>query len=80
MPVWHYIAGCAVLIAAIAAIVLMIYMGCAAAVEEAAKEARADAHREARRLAEREFRQMVQNTEYRVHFTVRIVDEMHQKG
>lgn len=80
MPVWHYVAGYAVLIAGVAAIVLMIYMGCAAAVEEAAKEARTDAHREARRLAEREFRQMVQNTEYRVHFTVRIVDEMHRKG
>ena len=40
MPLWHYIAGYAVMLAAMFAIVLMIYASCKTVIDDAEKEAK----------------------------------------
>lgn len=80
MPGWHYIAGCAVLIAAIAAIVLLIYASCKIVIDDAEKEAKQDAKHYATILAERKYQEMVATTQYRVRVGLRIVDETRRKG
>lgn len=75
MPGWHYIAGYAVLIAAIAAIVLLIYASCKIVIDDAEKEAKQDAKHYATILAERKYQEMIATTQYRVRVGLRIVDE-----
>lgn len=78
MPVWEYAAGYVLLMLALGAIVLMIYMGCDVAVKESVKELREDAERQAEILAEHKFREMLKSTTFRVHIRTRIIDEMHR--
>lgn len=80
MPLWHYIAGYAVMLAAMFAIVLMIYASCKIVIDDAEKEARLLAKHEAQFLAERKYQEMVATTQYRVRVGLRIVDETRRKG
>ena len=75
MPLWHYIAGYAVMLAVMFAIVLMIYVSCKAVIDDAAKEAKRDTKHYATILAERKYQEMVATTQYRVRVGLRIVDD-----
>lgn len=76
MPLWHYIAGYAVMLAAMFAIVLMIYASCKTVIDDAEKEAKQDAKHYATILAERKYQEMLATTKYRMWIGIRIVDEM----
>lgn len=76
MPVWQYAAGYAVMLAAMFAIVLMIYASCKTVIDDAEKEARQHAKHEAQFLAERKYQEMLATTTFRVRMGLRIVDEM----
>lgn len=82
MPLWHYIAGYAVMLAAILAIVLMIYVSCKIVIDDAEKEAKQDAKHYAAILAERKYQEMLASTKYRVRFSLRVVDatQNHERG
>ena len=75
MPLWHYIAGYAMMLAAMFAIVLMIYASCKTVIDDAEKEAKQDAKHYATILAERKYQEMVATTQYRVRVGLRIVDD-----
>lgn len=77
MPLWHYIAGYAVMIAGMFAILLMIYASCKTVIDDAEKEAKEDAKHYAKILAEQKYQEMLATTQFRVHTALRIVDEMH---
>lgn len=79
-PLWRYIAGYAVILAAMFAIVLMIYASCKTVIDDAEKEARQDSKHYATILAERKYQEMVTTTQYRVRVVLRIVDETRRKG
>lgn len=76
MPIWQFITGIVVLIAAWAAIILMIYAGCMTVIRDVEKDAKRDAEQLAKILAERKYRKMLATTEYHVHIGMRVVDEM----
>ncbi|MBQ8921027.1 MAG: hypothetical protein IJ060_02575 [Oscillospiraceae bacterium] len=76
MPVWQYAAGYAVMLAAIFAIVLMIYASCKTVIDDAEKEAKREAKHYAKILAEHKYQEMLATTTFRVCMGLRIVDEM----
>ena len=76
MPIWQFITGIVVLIAAWAAIILMIYAGCMTVIDDCEKEAKVNAKHEAQFIAERKYQEMLATTKYRVRTGLRIVDEM----
>lgn len=86
MPMWQFVLGKALQLAAYAVIVLLIYRAykdTATDIEKESRreiakirrEARMEADRKAQRIAERRYRRMVAETQYRVHTALRIVDE-----
>ena len=75
MPVWHYITGYVLMIAAMGIIVLMIYASCKTVIADAEKEAKEDAEHLAKVLAERKYQEMLRRTTFRVRTGMRIVDE-----
>lgn len=90
MPVWQFVLGKVLQIAAYAVIVLLIYRAykdTATDIEKESRreiaqirrEARMEADRKAQRIAERRYRRMVAETQYRVHTALRIVDERGEK-
>ena len=79
MPLWQYVAGYAVMLAAMFAIVLMIYASCKTVIDDCEKEAKQDAKHYATILAERKYQEMVATTQYRVHTGLRIVEETRRK-
>ncbi len=76
MPLWQYVAGYAVMLAAMFAIVLMIYRSCMTVIKDAEDEAKQDAKHYAKILAEQKYQEMLATTKYRVRTGLRIVDEM----
>lgn len=80
MPLWQYVAGYAVMIAAMFAIVLMIYASCKTVIDDCEKEVKANAKHYAKVLAEQKYQEMVATTQYRVRVGLRIVDETRRKG
>lgn len=76
MPLWQYVAGYAVMVAGMLAIVLMIYSSCMTVIKDAEDEARQDAKHYAKILAEQKYQEMLARTQYRVRTGLRIVDEM----
>ena len=75
MPTWHYIAGFIVMIAAMGAILLMIYSSCMTVIHDAEEEAKQEAKHLATIIAERKYQEMLASTKYRVRFGLRVVDE-----
>ncbi len=82
MPLWHYIAGYAVMLAAMFAIVLMIYSSCMTVIHDAEEEAKEEAEYQAEILAEQKYQEMLASTKYRVRFGLRVVDatQNHERG
>ena len=76
MPLWQYVAGYAVMIAGMLAIVLMIYSSCMTVIKDAEDEAKQDAKHYAKILAEQKYQEMLATTTFRVRTGLRIVDEM----
>lgn len=76
MPLWQYVAGYAVMLAAMFAIVLMIYASCKTVIDDCEKEAKQEAKHYAKVLAEHKFQEMLATTKYRMWIGIRIVDEM----
>lgn len=76
MPLWQYVAGYAVMLAAMFAIVLMIYASCKTVIDDCEKEAKVNARHEAQFIAERKYQEMLATTTFRVRTGLRIVDEM----
>ena len=75
MPTWHYIAGFAVMLAGMGAILLMIYSSCMTVIHDAEQEAKQEAKHLAKIIAERKYQEMLASTRYRVRFGLRVVDE-----
>lgn len=75
MPLWQYVAGYAVMVAGMLAIVLMIYSSCMTVIKDAEDEAKQDAKHYAKILAEQKYQEMLASTKYRVRFGLRIVDD-----
>lgn len=63
------------MLAAMFAIVLMIYASCKTVIDDAEKEAKQDAKHYVTILAERKYQEMVATTQYRVRVALRIVDD-----
>lgn len=82
MPLWHYVAGYAVMLAAMFAIVLMIYSSCMTVIHDAEEEAKEEAEYQAEILAEQKYQEMLASTKYRVRFGLRVVDatQNHERG
>ena len=76
MPLWQYVSGYAVMLAAMFAIVLMIYASCKTVIDDCEKEVKANAKHYAKVLAEHEYQKMLATTTFRVRTGLRIVDEM----
>lgn len=75
MQLWQYVAGYAVMVAGMLAIVLMIYSSCMTVIKDAEDEAKQDAKHYAKILAEQKYQEMLASTRYRVRFGLRVVDE-----
>lgn len=76
MQVWNIIAGFSTTMLAICLMLLMLLKSCQTVIEDAVKKAEQDAKKQAEFLAERKFKEMLETTQYKVHFGMCVVDEM----
>lgn len=75
----RYICGVAVMLGSLALILYMILTSAKFVVSEAIEEERQKAQEQAQELAERKYKDYVDNTQYRVRFGMKIIDERGNK-
>lgn len=75
MNIPEMIFGIVAVIAALAAVAIMIYLGCMVAINDARREANRNIEARARRLADRMYRERLANTVIRINQRMVVVED-----